>query len=492
MSDLGWTEIFPYLPGEPVPATPAVFEELSLFFTQVGRDTEDIAIEFDKLTSDNAAIFEGQAAEAFRNLVEDLSKTLRKVSPGTDEAASRLALHATRLGEIRSSVNTALALANTRWQSLKTAESNAAAAEARHQTACRNDNFFNDLNDPLGTERETTGFVRDNLLRTVRACEQTVSSAQADLALSKTAWYDLAADYGTLDSETDRWLNDIALGDMSDPSFLSQVGSGLIGFVGFVGGEIYGLVESVVKMVDAALDGRWADAFYHLSDGLGHFLTLAGIVGLFLSFTPLGAGILLALAATKLLVDVGLKMSGATHPETGEAVSWTTIGWDVFTVGAAGIGYAGARNVAAGSSATQAAGAASRSRPWQFQTAAGEVDVFLAPKTIFRPLRLGMAGTVSTGFTSNASAAHAVNFGVDSYASYDAMRTIGGAASISNRDAMGDGAAHVTSYTGTIGDAAANGAWSQVPPHIQAQLDSLSAQPTIDTTVSSPCLVGAN
>ncbi len=492
MSDLGWQDIFPYVTGDPVPATPAVFEELSLFFTQVGRDTEDIAIEFDKLTGDNTAVFEGQAAEAFKNLVEDLSKTLRKVSPGTDEAASRLALHATRLGEIRSSVNTALALANTRWQSLKTAESNAAAAEARHQRACRNDNFFTDLNDPLGEERQTTGPLRDNALSRFRVCEQTVATAEADLALSRTAWFDLEAEYGTLDSETDRWLNDIRLGDMSDPSLLSQVGSGLIGFVGFVAGEMYGFVESVVKMVDAALDGRWADAFYHLSDGLGHFLTLAGIAGLFLSFTPFGAGLILIAAGAKLLIDSGLMMSGETHPETGESITWGDLAWDAFTVGAAGIGYAGARNAAAGNAAAQAAGTTSRTRPWQFQTAMGEVDLLLAPKTILRPVRLGTANTVNAGFTGSVSTAQAVNFGVDNYASYNAMRTIGGAATISNRGPMGDGAAHVSSYTGTVGDAAYNGAYSTLAPEIQTQLDLYLNPPTITSSTTTPCLVGAN
>ncbi len=327
MSDgplLPWSQVLD-VDGPPVEETPEKFDDLSQFFAELAESTDLVASSFTTLVNDSDASFEGEAAEAFKSMVGDISSKLDDVPTRAREASDIFRSHHTDLVALREEVNAALARANTRWNECQTAETQLnAAMSSQNNLQYLVDNFDtvvcgsdeHRIEIELELDRARTG---------ASNAQASLDAAAGELRRSKTEWDDLRAEYEDIDARTGRDLDDIRLGDLSDPGFLSQVWGGVSGFVA---GVFTDIVMGFSEFVIGAVTGDWDRMFWGLSDFLGGMLTALSVLAL---FTGVGAGFFLAIGGLKLIVDAHLMSTGSVNQRTGETIS----GWDLAFTGLA-------------------------------------------------------------------------------------------------------------------------------------------------------------
>ncbi len=328
--------------GPPIEADPGTFFDLADFFTTLKQDTELVADAFTGIVNDANADFQGESAEAFATMVGDLGSTLALVPKTAEEAAGFLRSHGTELETLRIEAQAALGRANTRYGDVQQAKINLDTAKAgRNRLQTQSDNFdatvcgddSHRIQVELDLEQARGG---------VRLAEQALADAEGTLARSQTEYDGLVEDYRVLDSRTCTELDNIALGDLSDPSWWEQVWDGVAGFITTVASDI---VMGAINL----FSGDWEQFLWGLSDLLGGILTVLTIVAL---FTPIGPLVILGLAVVKFAVDAYLYHEGSTNPRTGEQITLVDLGFTALTGLAAFAAWSTTPSAGAASTAT--------------------------------------------------------------------------------------------------------------------------------------------
>jgi hypothetical protein len=98
------------------------------------------------------------------------------------------------------------------------------------------------------------------------------------------------------------------------------------------------MIDEIVDLVAAALDGDWAAVLWKLREVIDVVLLVIAVVALFTPLGPLVLAIAFGLALAKLAIDVALYTTKWPNPATGEVVSVTDLAMDAVAVGISGWG----------------------------------------------------------------------------------------------------------------------------------------------------------
>ena len=133
---LSWTDIFPDVDGEPVRASLDEVDGVATMFERMGDASQRILDEFEQVTSDaGTGSLEGDAADAFRDIVDKVAGSLGDLPAVCDDAHGALADHLSRLGDLRSEAASALARARTRWEAHEDAVRTLSSRRSSHDQA---------------------------------------------------------------------------------------------------------------------------------------------------------------------------------------------------------------------------------------------------------------------------------------------------------------------------------------------------------------------
>ncbi len=346
-----WGEVFPGL-IEPVQGTVASYQAAESECDELNVAAEACADEFDRVrSSDSIGELGGQAADQLITLVSAVDGAFHEVPPVFTTLVAIFDNHAQELSALRQEAVAALALANTRWNALRHAETARATAE----DALRRINHQIRTLERTATEDPVLQTQLDDLYGNrawhqtdVSSCSTAVADADVELGWSRDAHASLVAAECALVEHTVSCLEGIDLHDLSDPSLLGQ-------FVNDVGGFITDFAKNIVvgvaQLVEALVTSDWVGVLWRLSDLLESVLEVVAVVALVVAIVASG-GLLaalvsvgLALMTVKLAVDVVLTGCQRPHPDTGRPMTWQEVAVEsggylfaVTTAGASGVG----------------------------------------------------------------------------------------------------------------------------------------------------------
>ena len=329
---LPWSAVLD-VDGPPIEALPDEFDGLATFFTNLAETTELVATSFTNLVNDSEAEFEGETADAFRSMTGDIGTRLGEVPERARTVSSIFRTHHDDLVALREEANAALARANTRWNEVQTAETSATNARSqRNRLQYQLDNFDTVV---CGSEdhRVQVQLDLDDARSRASNADANLETARDELQRSKDEWDGLRDDHDALDFATGRALDDVRLGDLSDPGLFSQAWSAVSGFVVNLATD---LVTGVWDFAVGLATGDWERALWGLSRALGAITTALSIVALFTPLAPFAAGVLLGGAITKLAVDSILFATDSVDPRTGNTIGVMDLALGTLTVAGAG------------------------------------------------------------------------------------------------------------------------------------------------------------
>ena len=328
---LTWTEIFPDVDGDPVRASLDEVGDVATMFERMGDASQRILDEFERVTSESGSgSLEGEAADAFREIVEKVADSLGDLPGVCDDAHDALADHRSRLDDLRAEAASALARARTRWEAHEDAVARCRASDpatARPppmSTRCRPP-----AADPVAdADRTAAEDAAEQSGRLLAAAQGAPDSADDDLRASREEWDNLRGDEDELNDRTADRLDDISLGDLSDPSWWESILGSAFELVMDLSG-----LDALLDLVPAIATGDWAAALWALRELLDRVLMVLAVVAL---FTPLGP-IVLALVALKMAISITLYATQWPSPETGQTIGLVDVALDATDVlGAAG------------------------------------------------------------------------------------------------------------------------------------------------------------
>ncbi|MCB0965475.1 MAG: hypothetical protein KDB37_01455 [Ilumatobacter sp.] len=327
-----WAQLFPGT-GDPISGASADYRRGARVADGVATSTTVVADEFARVRqSGELGELEGQAARQLVTFVTKVHSRLDDVPGVFRTLHDVLDHHATELKALEKRAADALAVANTRWNAVETAESerdSAQSALSLIQGQIRALDWSTE--DPEVVDAERTAFERSE-----RTHQTTLGQRNTDLTTARgllddslTERNDIADDEQALVEETARSLRSIEIGELDDPNaVLDWISDRLED----VGGFVNGIVDSIVGLVEAIMEGDWGAMLWHLSDLLEAALTVLAIVALVAAVVFTGGTALaiigLALGAAKLLIDGVLAHTQTPHPETGETKSWGDVAID--------------------------------------------------------------------------------------------------------------------------------------------------------------------
>ena len=328
---LSWTDILPDVDGEPVRASLDEVDGVATMFERMGDASQRILDEFERVTSDaGTGSLEGDAADAFRDIVDKVAGSLGDLPAVCDDAHGALADHLSRLGDLRSEAASALARARTRWEAHEDAVRALSSRRSSHDQATADlDSLPPAGADPAAdADRTAAEDGVEQSGRLLAAAEGAVDSAADDLRASREEWGRLRGDEDELNDRTADRLDDISLGDLEDPSWWESILGSAFDLVM----DLTGL-DALIDLVAAIASGDWAAALWALRELLDRVLMIVAVIAL---FTPLGP-LVLALVAIKMAASLALYATKWPHPETGQTIGLTDVAMDsADLLGAAG------------------------------------------------------------------------------------------------------------------------------------------------------------
>ncbi len=355
---LSWTDIFPDVDGEPIRASLDEVESVSTMFERMADASQRILDEFEQVTSDaGTGSLEGDAADAFRDIVDKVTDSLGDLPGVCDDAHGALADHLSRLGDLRSEAASALARARTHWEAHEDAVRTLSSRRSSHNQATSDlDSLPPAGSDPAAdADRTAAEDGVEQSGRLLAAAQGSVDSAADDLRASREEWGRLRGDEDELNDRTADRLDDISLGDLEDPSWWESILGSAFDLVM----DLTGL-DALIDLVAAIASGDWAAALWALRELLDRVLMIVAVIAL---FTPLGP-LVLALVAIKMAASLTLYATKWPHPESGQTIGLTDVAMDsADLLGAAGDVIIAGRAAAAINAATPPSGAASAATP---------------------------------------------------------------------------------------------------------------------------------
>ena len=352
---VSWTEIFPDVDGEPVRASVGEVASVARMFERMGDASQRILDEFEEVTSESGSgSLEGEAADAFREIVEKVTDSLGDLPDVCDQAHDALADHQSRLEDLRSEAASALARAHTRWEAHKDAVAALSSKRSSHSQATADvDSLPPAGSDPAAdADRSAAEDAAEQSQQALNAAQNAADSAADDLRASREEWGNLRDDENELNDRTADRLDDISLGDLSDPSWWESILGSAFELVMDLSG-----LDALLDLVQAIASGDWAAALWALRELLDRVLMVLAVVAL---FTPLGP-IVLALVALKVAISLTLYATQWPSPESGQTIGLVDVALDATDVlGAAGEVVTAGRAARALNGATPPTGSAAR------------------------------------------------------------------------------------------------------------------------------------
>ncbi len=297
----GWTDLgreidgsdIDWFIGEPVVGEPGPFAAGATAYTELADHIVQIGTVFDEYTGSDNPQFQGESARAFNGRAETIREQLTLI-PGIAESVSALLSdHDSGLTGLHATGDEALARAWTRWgASFRTL--------VRRGGDC--DAFDLQAADLLAEPDD------GQLLR----AQDGLADARRELLLSRDEAQDLIDDESALETTTADGLRNVNLGDMADPGFWDKLGGALWDIVLAIP-----IIGDAIALIDAIIDGDWDRVLWRLRDLLDDVLIVLAVVPLVLAVTFTGGAALaiLAIAITKLLIDIGLYATGTEDPD---------------------------------------------------------------------------------------------------------------------------------------------------------------------------------
>ena len=327
-----------------------------------GATAETVRDQFKKLQTTELDELQGRAALRLRELVGTVDDCLTDLPVVLHDVEKIFKKHAQELELLRTKVEEALAVAETRWIELQgalTAESDADSQLRYLQTQLRSLEYSSASPDSIETRRaELTGEISGQAHR-LSSCRTSTSIAQGELGLSRGEHGQLRGEEQALIKETVQSLDSIDLRSLANPSNFERMKNWAGDRVEDVADWVRDGFEDFGKMVQAFADGEWNDALHYFRDVLDKLSTAIAVIGVLscLIAAPFTAGSSLllipgvmkasaAVDAISLGVGVLLENSQAPHPETGEPVTKFDLAQDAFFTLLATAGGKGIRKAA--------------------------------------------------------------------------------------------------------------------------------------------------
>ena len=328
---LSWSEIFPDVDGDPVRASLDEVGDVATMFDRMGDASQRILDEFDRVTSESGTgSLEGEAADAFRDIVDKVADSLGDLPGVCDDAHDALADHYSRLADLRAEAASALARARTRWDAHEDAVRTLSSRRSSHSSATADvDSLPPAGTDPAAdADRTAAEDAAEQSGRLLAAAQGALDAAEDDLRASREEWDSLRGDEDELNDRTADRLDDISLGDLSDPSWWESILGSAFDLVM----DLTGL-DALIDLVAAIASGDWAAALWALRELLDRVLLIVSVIAL---FTPLGP-LVLALVALKMATSIALYSTQWPSPETGQTIGLVDVAMDgTDLLGAAG------------------------------------------------------------------------------------------------------------------------------------------------------------
>ena len=355
-----WTLIYSgddTIDGPAVRGIPDEFAGAAAFFESMETSARAVVDQFDRITSDaGTPTLQGEAATALGGIVEDVRGTLDTLPRVAGEAASFLRGHVGPLDDLRQrsedGVNSALARARTNWEELVTAYAQVLTAQGqvdKYDLWIRN-SPPEGVDEQADANRRYWESRRDHHAGVRAGHVATVAERRVALDGIKAEWIELRLEEERLSDALDSAIDDIRLGDLSDPGFLEKVLGGLVDFV-YSLPVIGDIVEAAVGMIRALANGNLGEFLWHLSDFLDGILTVLGTIALVIVLLSNPAGwvvalgaalttVIAVLATTKAVVDTYLYASQTPGPD-GETKTFRDVAIGAVTAGLAIFGAKG-------------------------------------------------------------------------------------------------------------------------------------------------------
>ncbi|MEM9131353.1 MAG: hypothetical protein AAGE88_03360 [Actinomycetota bacterium] len=287
LSDIHW-----YI-GEPVAGEPEPYGSGAAAYTDLATHVAEIGTVFDRYTGSDNPQFKGEAARAFNGLAETVREQLTLIPGIAEGVAAVLTDHEAGLKSLQADADAALVRARARWHRYEAAKTELRAAENALEAQAV------DLLAPTDDSRH-------------RNAEDELAEARSLVFRSRDEAQDLIDAESTLETTTADGIRGIDLGDMADPGFWDKLGGALWDVVLTIP-----IVGDVIELAHAISEGDWTRAIWRLRDLLDDILLVAAIVVVVLAVTFTGGAALalLAIAATKLVIDIGLYATGSEDPD---------------------------------------------------------------------------------------------------------------------------------------------------------------------------------
>ena len=355
---LSWTEIFPDVDGDPVRASLDEVGDVATMFDRMGDASQRILDEFERVTSESGTgSLEGEAADAFRDIVDKVADSLGDLPGVCDDAHDALSDHYSRLADLRAEAASALARARTRWDAHEEAVRTLSSRRSSHSSATADvDSLPPAGTDPVAdADRTAAEDAAEQSGRLLAVAQGALDAAEDDLRASREEWDSLRSDEDELNDRTADRLDDISLGDLSDPSWWESILGSAFDLVM----DLTGL-DALIDLVAAIASGDWAAALWALRELLDRVLLIVSVIAL---FTPLGP-LVLALVALKMATSIALYSTKWPHPETGQTIGLVDVAMDsADLLGAAGDVIIAGRAATAVNAATPPSGTTSAVTP---------------------------------------------------------------------------------------------------------------------------------
>ncbi len=323
-----WQTIFGL--SDPVVGDVVAFHAATDRFATMSARAHDIVQSVHHLASQSSVSeLEGKAGDAFRARMREVDDAFDDVPGVIGQVHGCLQVHTTKLRELRTRADEALARAVTRWNQVRTAEQDL-TADATRVTQLRSQlDYLHSVaspDDPNSMSQVSIAEARlSNAEAETRSSRHTLTTAQRDLDDVAEEWKVLRSDEAALNRDTAHWLRQIDLRSLADQSALEKF---LIGFAEFMINPAAFVAEHWEEIRRITLDALWV-----IKEALEVVALVLLVVALFVPGLNM---IALGVAVALLVANLVLWSTQHPSPFTGDTVSTSDVLWSALGVVTAG------------------------------------------------------------------------------------------------------------------------------------------------------------
>ena len=347
--------------AEPIQGHAAYFQMAVGYWRGAAQKADTVTHSFDRILGQAPeADLQGEAAKAVTKLLSETKKLLGDVPAVCTSVADILDQHAKKLVELKSAADQALARAATAWEGRKTAASDEVQSKGRLASLQRQ---LNQLQaqppEQVATQVTTLEHQISTENTTLASARHRYNSHQGDIDRELVVWDTVHSSEHTAEQTTAQALRAVDLHSLANPNLLHQAGAAVSKvFNAFVDGlkkglDVKGWIDDLGGLISALAHGDFKKALWKLHDIIDRAISLLTVVIMVVVIVvavvaalPTGGAslagaaaflgampaVMAGLSAGKLALDLLIMKVAPTNPETGEQMTWATIGADTIGV----------------------------------------------------------------------------------------------------------------------------------------------------------------